>query len=133
MSTLTPEQREAKRALSRKLMGKLKHHVFVCNGHCCGNRTNPTEVVEGFKAALKEVGMDEEVRITTTSCLHRCGDACTVVVYPDGIWYQHVTAEKASKIVEEHFKMGQPVNDYIVYEYMNGKFLEKCPAESCDC
>jgi (2Fe-2S) ferredoxin len=32
-----------------------------------------------------------------------------VLVYPDGIWYAHVTPEDVPEIIESHLKGGVPV------------------------
>ena len=36
------------------------------------------------------------------SCMGRCGEGPTVVVYPDGIWYRGVVAADADELVQEH-------------------------------
>lgn len=36
-----------------------------------------------------------------------------VVVYPDDVWYAHVDAEGARRIVEEHLVGGRIVEEYI--------------------
>jgi NADP-reducing hydrogenase subunit HndC len=125
MSTLTPEERKKKQALAKRLMEQMQHHVLVCEGHCCKLRSEPQDVVEGFKQALIDTGMEEKVRISTTSCLHRCGDSCTVAVYPEGIWYQHVTNMSAQKIVREHFVNGNPLEEQMIYKYDGEKFVPK--------
>lgn len=125
MMTLTDEQKREKHARAKRLMDQMKYHVLACEGRCCQILSEPTKTLNAFKEAVQEAGLEEQVRITTTSCLYRCGDASTVAVYPDGIWYQNITEEKARKIVFEHFKDGNPVEDYIVYEYADGSFKEK--------
>ena len=47
-------------------------------------------------------GVQRDVRVTKTSCMGRCGEGPTVVVYPDGVWYRGVRADDAGEIVREH-------------------------------
>ena len=53
-----------------------------------------------------------EVAITATGCLGPCFDGPTVVVYPEGTWYAHVTPEDVDELVREHLVGGRPVERF---------------------
>jgi (2Fe-2S) ferredoxin len=38
------------------------------------------------------------------------------VVYPEGIWYGHVTPELLERIVVEHLKDGRPVKEAVFHQ-----------------
>ncbi|GAA0377547.1 (2Fe-2S) ferredoxin domain-containing protein [Bacillus horti] len=122
---LTEEERQKKRALSRKLMGSLQRHVLVCNGHCCSNRGAGEEVLQAFKQVVDEYDDQKTVRVTATSCLARCGDACSVVVYPEGTWYQHMKPEEVEGFVKDYLLTGSVDESHMIYSYQEGRFIEK--------
>jgi len=79
----------------------LKKHVLVCTNADCADRGS-VALVDELRRLLKSAGVDREVRVTRTSCMGRCGEGPTVVVYPDGIWYRGVTSADAEALVGDH-------------------------------
>jgi (2Fe-2S) ferredoxin len=62
-----------------------------------------------LQQSAKAAGLAATVRINKSGCLDQCEHGPTVVVYPDAVWYGHVTPEDAAEIVEEHLVGGRPV------------------------
>jgi len=92
-----------------------QRHVFVCinrrpddspKGSCAAKGSE--ELPPLFKHACDQKGV-RDVRINKAQCLDACERGCTVVVYPEGVWYQKVTKADVDEIVEEHLKHGRPV------------------------
>lgn len=94
---------------------QLQRQVLVCTSKSCS--ANGSEaVLEAFKAQL----IDERLLFYKgnaegkVQCIH-CGSVgfCAigpaVLVYPDGIWYAHVSPEDVPEIIESHLKGGVPV------------------------
>lgn len=79
----------------------LKKHVLVCGNVDCAEKGSGA-LVESMRRMIKDAGRQGEIRITRTSCMGRCGEGPTVVVYPDGIWYRGVRADDAHDLVHEH-------------------------------
>jgi sirohydrochlorin cobaltochelatase len=79
----------------------LAKHVLVCVNADCADRGSGA-LVEELRRKLKSAGHNREVKVTKTSCMGRCGEGPTVVVYPDGIWYRGVVAADADELVQEH-------------------------------
>ncbi len=79
----------------------LAKHVLVCGNADCADAGSIT-LIATLRRLLKETGRDQDIRVTRTSCMGRCGEGPTVAVYPDGIWYRSVKETDAKELVEEH-------------------------------
>ena len=93
----------------------LQRQVFVCTSKSCA--ANGSEaVLEAFKAQLIEAGMlyykrnpDGQVQCLHCGSVGFCAIGPAVIVYPEGVWYAHVTVEDVAEIIESHLKGGVPV------------------------
>jgi (2Fe-2S) ferredoxin len=61
---------------------------------------------------LDDRELSSEVLVSTAGCFAVCQNGPVMVVYPEGIWYGELTAEKIERIAEEHFENGEPVKEY---------------------
>jgi (2Fe-2S) ferredoxin len=61
-------------------------------------------------------GLFGQVLITGTTCVGPCQAGTTVIVYPDGAWYQGVTPQRAAEIMERHIVKGKPVEEFFLPE-----------------
>jgi NADH-quinone oxidoreductase subunit F len=73
------------------------------------------ELSAAFKAAIAARGLAGEVKVIETGCLGPCAAGPVAAVYPDGILYQNLKIEDASRITEEHLLKGRVVKD-LTYE-----------------
>ena len=92
-------------------------HVVVCTGPRCAPETSPA-LYAHLKARLKELGLaegNERVNRTQCNCFGICEGGPIVAIYPEGIWYHHVTIEKLEKIIQEHLIAGKPVQEFIFH------------------
>ncbi len=78
----------------------LRKHVLVCANADCAERGS-IALLETLRRRLKALSRDD-IRVTRTSCMGRCGEGPTVAVYPDGIWYRGVTEKDAEELVRDH-------------------------------
>jgi (2Fe-2S) ferredoxin len=97
-------------------MPSLQRHVFVCinerpadNPKGCCKAKGGVEVRDRLKAELAERGLLRVVRPNNAGCLDQCEHGPTVVVYPEQVWYGHVTPEDIPEIIEKHVIGGQVV------------------------
>ena len=96
-------------------------HVFVCNnerpdGHPRGDCTKKggKDVREKFKDELAKRGLKGTMRANMAGCLDSCEMGCSVVVYPDNVWYGRVTVNDVEEIIEKHLVGGQPVERLVI-------------------
>ncbi|HWO20413.1 MAG TPA: (2Fe-2S) ferredoxin domain-containing protein [Kofleriaceae bacterium] len=91
-------------------------HVFVCinerapdhpKGSC--KLRGGVEVRDRLKAELSARGLGKRIRANNAGCLDQCEQGVTVVVYPEQVWYGHVTVEDIPEIIEKHLIGGEVV------------------------
>jgi (2Fe-2S) ferredoxin len=97
-------------------MDHIKRHVFVCinqrqPGHpmgCCQSKGS-IDLIQALGEAVNTSELAASTAVAGATCLGPCAIGPTVVVYPEGIWYQGVKKEDIPEIVEEHLTNGKPV------------------------
>ncbi len=72
--------------------------------------------MEHFERAIKENGLEEEVRVIRTGCFGLCEMGPVVVVYPEGAFYARVKDENVDEIVSEHLVKGRVVTSLLYHD-----------------
>ena len=93
-------------------MDFVRAHILVCTGTGCSHGGSEG-IIAAFEEQLKKHGLDKEVRVVKTGCLGLCAKGPNVVIYPEGVYYNYVSAEDVPEIVEEHILKGRPVERLI--------------------
>ncbi|MCK4374642.1 MAG: NAD(P)H-dependent oxidoreductase subunit E, partial [Candidatus Brocadiae bacterium] len=94
-------------------MDRVTTHILVCAGGGCV-ASGALEVSAALEEAIRERGLAEEAKVIETGCLGPCAVGPVAVVYPDGVFYQQLTPQDATEIVEEHLLKGRVV-ERLVY------------------
>ncbi len=97
-------------------MAPFTRHVFVCGNEraadhprgCC-DASGAGALHKALKQAVADRGLQRTVRANKAGCLDQCEHGATMVVYPDGVWYGHVTEADVAEIAERHLLHGEPV------------------------
>lgn len=110
-------------------MAPFTHHIFVCcnqraPGHsrgCC-DPDGSQKLRDAFKREIERRGLKAEVRANSAGCLEQCELGPAVVIYPQAIWYGHVTPEDVPRIVERTILHGETIADLkIADDWLNTK------------
>lgn len=102
-------------------MAKFRHHIFICTNErepgdargCCKAK-GADDVAAAFKQRLHAANLKRIVRANKAGCLDQCANGVTVVVYPEGTWYGHVTTADVDEIIERHILGGAPVERLVI-------------------
>ena len=102
-------------ALAPMIQHELKRQVLVCTSKSCA--ANGSEaVLEAFRAQLIAENLlfykgnqAGDIHCSHCGSVGFCAIGPAVLVYPDGIWYAHVTPEDVPEIIASHLKGGVPV------------------------
>lgn len=88
-------------------MEKVRANLMLCSGTGCVASGTP-KVKEALQEELNKRGLADEIKIVMTGCNGYCAEGPVMSVYPDGVFYQKLTAEEIPMLVEEHFVKGRP-------------------------
>ena len=113
---------ELKNAVESLGLQSYRRHIFLCADPTepkCAPREQGLESWEFLKRRLKELslaGPQALVYRTKANCLRVCAQGPIAVVYPEGTWYQGLTAERIPLFVQQHLVEGRPVEEWVFAE-----------------
>ena len=113
-------------ALSKSLNDKIKgadgmRHIVLCGGTGCLS-AHSTEIMERFKAVLKEKGIENKATVNQVGCFGFCSQGPFVKIYPEDTLYKMVKIEDVDEIVEKDIIGGEIVDRLL---YVDPKTQEK--------
>jgi (2Fe-2S) ferredoxin len=112
---------------------KFTCHLFVCcnqrpAGHprgCCDTAATGA-LREKFKLETAKRKLNPLVRANQAGCLDQCEHGPCVVLYPQEIWYGHVTLDDVERILDETVIGGRVLEDLVIpAEQLNNPNLRK--------
>jgi (2Fe-2S) ferredoxin len=112
-----PEKEQQLEVAANKLgIGGYTRHVLLCTGPTCCTPELGLESWEVLKKELKERNLlsgPNACYRTKVGCLRICCHGPTMVVYPEGTWYNGMTPDRIPHFVQRHLIEGQPVAEWI--------------------
>lgn len=88
-----------------------RHHLFLCLGPDCCSAEEGERTWQHVKAEIK--ARELPAMRSKVGCLRLCAEGPWLVVYPDGVWYSHVTPERFDRIRREHLEGGVAVAEWV--------------------
>ena len=99
-------------------MEPYSRHVLVCTGGFCSPDRKGRELYSALPELLDRENLlfgPKRVKRGETPCLGVCSGGPIVVVYPEGVWYRHVTPKVLDRIVTEHLRDGKVVEEFVFF------------------
>lgn len=99
-------------------MAPYGRHIFICTGKYCDPEGKAAKLYRMLTDKLGKLGDYNNpcrVKRGTTPCLGVCVGGPLLAVYPDGIWYHGVDEALLDRIIEEHLRNNQPVEEAIFH------------------
>jgi len=88
--------------------------IAICTGTGC-LAGGCKQVVDAFRAEIERQGLASEVDIRTTGCHGFCERGPLVVIHPQGIFYQRLSAQDVPEVISETIIKGHVIN-HLLYE-----------------
>jgi (2Fe-2S) ferredoxin len=81
--------------------------VFVCTNRreegervCCASGGG-AELRDKLKSMVKQRHLQSKIRVSASGCLDRCESGPNIMVFPDNVWYSHVTEADLEGILKD--------------------------------
>lgn len=107
----------------RPVMERYSRHVLVCTGSFCSPSREGRALYSRLAALLQREELlfgPTRVKRSEAPCLGVCAAGPIVAVYPEGIWYHHVTPALLERIVVEHLKEGRVIREAVFHDLGEG-------------
>ena len=103
---------------------RVSHHLLLCatptKALCCPDPELGAASWARLKQLVRELGLEDPARPqgivlrTKADCLRICAEGPILLLWPDGVIYGSVTAERIERILKEHVIGGVPIEDWVV-------------------
>jgi (2Fe-2S) ferredoxin len=103
---------------------RVSHHLLLCatptKALCCPDPAVGAASWYALKRLVRELGLEDPGRPggivlrSKADCLRICAEGPTLLIWPDGVVYGGVTAERIEPILREHVVGGVPIEDWIL-------------------
>ena len=104
------------------MQAKISHHLLLCATPTTGNCCDPATGLDSWnelKRVIRDLGLENPGRAegivlrSKADCLRVCQRGPILLIWPDGIWYADVTADRVQRIVQEHIVARRPIQEWI--------------------
>ena len=105
-------------------MIRVSHHLLLCatpsKALCCPDPKLGVASWARLKHLVRELGLEDPAREqgivlrTKADCLRICAEGPILLIWPDGVIYGGVTAERIERILREHVIGGVPIETWVV-------------------
>jgi len=105
-------------------MSGFKRHIFVCTnqrspddprGSC--SKLGSEALHAHFKQEAKRLDLKDVVRANKAGCLDHCAEGPSVVIYPEGVWYQVKSEADVTEIMECYIVRGEVVTRLVMPDH----------------
>ncbi len=110
--------------LSQREASAPREQIRICVGGSC-LASGAMDVKNALGKALESAGLSDEVELVETGCMGPCVQGPVLMMESDQTFYQSVSPEDATDIVEQHIKGGKLVDRLIVTDIEGKKSFPK--------
>ena len=100
-----------------RVLGSLRYHIFVCTDakdFCGCEQSGSGPLLVALRQELIKRRLVARVKISIMQCRQPRAAGPVLVVHPDGIWYEGLTAANAVEFIEQQILKGEPVERFVM-------------------
>ena len=116
----SPRELEARRAQCLRQEDPGKTCLTICAGSGC-TASGALDVIASLEKNLREHNLDGKVNFKSTGCHGFCEKGPVMIIWPEGIFYNRVTASDARKIVSSVTNGREPVKNLLYHDPSTGE------------
>lgn len=107
-----------------KAKGKTQKQILICGGWSCSSGKSKV-FAERLRTLIKENHAEDKANLIVTGCFGFCAKGPLMIVYPEGVFYEQLTAEKVERIFSEHIMNNKVVDEYLSPDAVqDGKYID---------
>ena len=103
---------------TEKQMNAGKQEILICCGAGC-IASGSLALKKSLEDEIEEANLNLEVK--ETGCMGPCSQGPVIMIQPDGIVYESLSADNASRIIKEHIIDGKVIEDFAFQNRASGK------------
>ena len=110
----------AKTKIKGKARPETTYSIFCCQGGDCA-KAGAKEVLKQLKSEVRDCGLNKNAHIVKTECAGLCKCGPVIAVFTEQtkgvqplVWYGELRSKDARRIVNEHLKNGEVVEDKLL-------------------
>lgn len=104
------------RELHKKALKKKKKKFVSISSGTCGQARGSQKIIDAFEKEAKG-----KIDIKVTGCHGFCEAEPNIIIYPEGIFYQHLKPEDVENIVEDTIILGKVIDKHLYKDPESGK------------
>ncbi|MFM7361025.1 MAG: (2Fe-2S) ferredoxin domain-containing protein [Cyanobium sp.] len=103
---------------------RVQHHLLLCatpsKPLCCPDPSLGAASWDALKRLVRELGLEDPARPegvvlrSKADCLRICAGGPVLLIWPEGVIYGGVTAERIERIVREHVLGGSAIEEWVL-------------------
>lgn len=136
MNRLTPEsldtlQSEMARFMAVRFIDDLPAgqpaypcHVMFCGGSGC-RASKSMEIRHRLIEGIENRGLGDKVVPVETGCIGFCAHGPNMVVYPGGVFYQHLVPDDVDEILDQHVLKGCLMDRLLYHDSVSGQSIPR--------
>lgn len=97
--------------------------IIVCGGESC-LKQNSLHLRDMIQSTLETQDLSDDVMVHVTGCFGLCERGPILAIYPDEVFYEHVSGDDINEIIESHVKNGIVVDRLKISDPITQKRLK---------
>ncbi|SHK34183.1 NADH-quinone oxidoreductase subunit NuoF [Tepidibacter formicigenes] len=89
--------------------------ILVCGGTGC-HSSESDKIIENLKKHINNANISDKVKVSLTGCFGFCAKGPIVKIFPDNVFYVHVSPDDAGEIINEHIIKGNIIERLLFEE-----------------